>query len=137
MGLSAGTFLGLSAMVLYYRFFHPAGPIRLCVGESVDFKSDVEAVSKPRQERKPTNENTSEPNTASEEASPDFVIEFEENDYAEDHCATPPPVPKRKIRHSRSFKNSCPKTKRFLQQYIFLVHTLIFFCNLFAYQSIS
>jgi hypothetical protein len=27
-------------MLLYYRFFHPAGPIRPCIGESVDFEVD-------------------------------------------------------------------------------------------------
>ena len=29
----AGTAVGLSSMVLYYRFFHPAGPILPCVGQ--------------------------------------------------------------------------------------------------------
>lgn len=30
--------IGLTSMLLYYRFFHPAGPIRPCIGDSVDFK---------------------------------------------------------------------------------------------------
>nr|CAD7200929.1 unnamed protein product [Timema douglasi] len=34
-----GTLLGISSMLLYYRFFHPSGPIRLC---SKDLECDVE-----------------------------------------------------------------------------------------------
>ena len=105
--------MGLSAMMLYYRFFHPAGPINPCVGESVDLKYEIEDGSTPtnakngkhRPEEKRTNE-----------TSPDFVIEFEENAYLEKKEMTPPPVPKRKIRHSRSFKKSFSKRDHIPQQ---------------------
>nr|CAD7434936.1 unnamed protein product [Timema monikensis] len=38
-----GTLLGISSMLLYYRFFHPSGPIRLC---SKDLECDVEKTHK-------------------------------------------------------------------------------------------
>ena len=41
--LFVGTVMGLCAMILYYRFFHPAGPINPCVGESVDLKYDIDS----------------------------------------------------------------------------------------------
>jgi hypothetical protein len=34
-------------MLLYYRFFHPAGPIKPFIGESVDFQLDPECKLSP------------------------------------------------------------------------------------------
>ena len=64
--------MGLSAMMLYYRFFHPAGPINPCVGESVDLKYDFddEAMSREENGNKKGNEEK-----RSNETSPDFEIE--------------------------------------------------------------
>ena len=42
-----GTVLGLSGMLLYYRFFHPAGPIKPFIGESVDFSIDPDIKHSP------------------------------------------------------------------------------------------
>ena len=104
--------MGLGAMILYYRFFHPAGPINPCVGESVDLKYDIDSPNiSSRNSKNITNDNVSN-HVNRNESSPDFVIEFEETESAEKSRNTPPPVPKRKLQHSRSFKNSCPKTRR-------------------------
>ena len=105
--------MGLSAMMLFFRFFHPAGPINPCVGESVDLKYDFndEAMSRKENENK-----TGNVQKRSNETSPDFEIEFEENGYMEKQNMTPPPVPKRKIRHSRSFKKSFSKRDHIPQQ---------------------
>ncbi len=43
----AGTLLGLCGMLLYYRFFHPAGPIKPFVGQSVDFVVDPDIKHSP------------------------------------------------------------------------------------------
>ena len=98
-----GTTIGLSCMMIYYRFFHPAGPIRPCVGQSVDFKNDLSDFNV-----KPADKTT-----------PDFVIEFEDanqststkNATIEQQSASK----RRGIQHSRSFKNTCPKPMRYLQ----------------------
>ncbi len=42
-----GTALGLTGMLLYYRFFHPAGPIKPFIGESVDFSIDPDIKQSP------------------------------------------------------------------------------------------
>ena len=39
--------IGLGGMVLYYRFFHPAGPIKPFVGQSVDFNLDPDCKLSP------------------------------------------------------------------------------------------
>ena len=101
-------------MILYYRFFHPAGPINPCVGESVDLKFGIDNESFSRQHGISSNEKETNVVRRHEE-SPDFVIEFEENTCTEKQNSTPPPVPKRKIQHSRSFKNTYPKMNQFLR----------------------
>ncbi len=45
--LLSGTILGLCSMLLYYRFFHPTGPINPFVGESVDFVVDPDVERSP------------------------------------------------------------------------------------------
>ena len=105
--------MGLGAMMLYYRFFHPAGPINPCVGESVDLKYDFEEDTMSKKETHGKNGNEEK---TTNETSPDFVIEFEENAYMGKQDMTPPPVPKRKIRHSRSFKKSFSKRDHIPQQ---------------------
>ena len=110
--LFIGTVMGLCAMILYYRFFHPAGPINPCVGESVDLKYDVDSPKmSSRNSKNMTKENVSD-HVNRNESSPDFVIEFEETETVEKSRNTPPQVPKRRLQHSRSFKNSCPKTRK-------------------------
>ena len=86
--------IGLSSMLIYYRFFHPAGPIRLCVGASVDFQKDLEEL----QEQKKQNH------------SPDFQVISEEN------ASSPAPsktnTMRRTLSYSRSFKTTQPQFRR-------------------------
>ena len=87
--------IGLSSMLIYYRFFHPAGPIRLCVGASVDFQKDLEELQ--RQEQKQNH-------------SPDFQVISEEN------ASSPAPsktnTMRRTVSYSRSFKTTQPQFRR-------------------------
>ena len=101
-------------MILYYRFFHPAGPINPCVGESVDLKCGIDNESFTTHHEISSNEKETHLAKRHEE-SPDFVIEFEENTCTEKQNSSPPPVPKRKIQHSRSFKNTYPKRNQVLR----------------------
>ena len=104
--------MGLGAMILYYRFFHPAGPINPCVGESVDLKYDIDSPNISSRSSKGTANDSVSDHVNRNESSPDFVIEFEETETVDKSRNTPPPVPKRRLQHSRSFKNSCPKSRR-------------------------
>jgi len=70
-----GTLIGLVSMLLYYRYFHPAGPIKPYIGESVDFSYDPEL-----------------------KVSPDFVT-YDDTSIVEKRKPSNP------VRHSRSFKN--------------------------------
>lgn len=99
-----GTFLGLSGMLLYYRFFHPAGPIRPCVGESVNFDSDLEELKRNGMLESPLGKKGKH----NISTSPDFVI-------TEEDMVTPPRPPPRSrkpVTYSRSFKSHCPPPKR-------------------------
>ena len=78
--------IGLSSMLIYYRFFHPAGPIRLCAGASVDFQKDIEELQR--------NEKA--------QNSPDFQVISEEN------SSSPAPTIRRTVSYSRSFKTLQP-----------------------------
>ena len=84
---------------LFFRFFHPAGPIRPCVGDSVDFESDLEELKRAGKLSPPQSDSNS----------PDFVI-------TDENSSSPVLRPRRPIRrscaNSRSFKNSCPPLKR-------------------------
>ncbi|XP_067004321.2 uncharacterized protein [Anabrus simplex] len=44
-GIVGGTILGVTSMLLYYRFFHPAGPIKLC---TKNVKCDIEHSTPPK-----------------------------------------------------------------------------------------
>ena len=88
--------------LFFYRFFHPAGPIRPCVGDSVDFESDLEELKRagkltPQQQKQ---------QDSSSSLAPDFVITDENN------SSSPVLRPRRRVTYSRSFKNSCPPLKR-------------------------
>ena len=53
--------VGLSSMLIYYRFFHPAGPIKFKnVRKSVDFEQDLAELRKQNENKK--------------SGSPDFVV---------------------------------------------------------------
>ena len=82
----------------FHRFFHPAGPIRPCVGDSVDFESDLEEL---KRAGKLTPQQKHDSSLA-----PDFVITDENN------SSSPVLRPRRRVTYSRSFKNSCPPLKR-------------------------
>ena len=83
-----GTAVGLSSMVLYYRFYHPAGPILPCGGQE-----ETEA-------------GTKEPGPSADEGGNDFVIK--NATYIEEKERAPEPLPPRKggtnLKPSRSFK---------------------------------
>ena len=103
--VTVSSVIGLSCMLIYYRFFHPTGPIRLCVRRSVDFKIDIEH----REGRRRVDE------------SPDFEIEFEDANNQSTSTknesksqGTPNKHGRATVKYSRSFKNSCPGTKRYL-----------------------
>ena len=82
----------------FFRFFHPNGPIRPCIGDSVDFESDLE-------ELKRAGKLTPQHGNHGNETSPDFVI-------TDEHASSPVLRPRRRVAYSRSFKNSCPPLKR-------------------------
>ena len=91
--------------IFFYRFFHPAGPIRPCVGDSVDFESDLEELKRagkltPQQQEK---------QNKSSSLAPDFVI-TDENTNSSSPVLRPPR--RSRVTYSRSFKNSCPPLKR-------------------------
>ena len=91
--------------IFFYRFFHPAGPIRPCVGDSVDFESDLEELKRagkltPQQQEK---------HDKSSSLAPDFVI-TDENTNSSSPVLRPPR--RSRVTYSRSFKNSCPPLKR-------------------------
>ena len=88
-----GTIVGLTAMMLYYRFYHPAGPINLCAVS----KGEDDVEDKP---------------TTSYNADPDFEI----NDGDKESSIPPSRPPRRgrcRIQYSRSFKDSCPLSHRY------------------------
>ena len=67
-------------MMIYYRFFHPAGPIRPCIGDSVDFESDLAELKKagklsPYQKQQMQ---TNQGNQGGGGGSPDFVVYSQE-----------------------------------------------------------
>ena len=82
----------------FHRFFHPAGPIRPCVGDSVDFESDLEELKRAGKLTPQQKQDSS--------LAPDFVITDENN------SSSPVLRPRRRVTYSRSFKNSCPPLKR-------------------------
>ena len=99
-------------MVTYYRFFHPAGPIRgpCATGarKSVDFKNDLSNPAFEAEEQEPN------------KTAPDFVIEFTEEAAAnqststrnDSNGVTPPKRPTHgMLKHSRSFKKACPQRR--------------------------
>lgn len=105
--VSIGTLVGLTAMLLYYRYFHPVGPIRPC-GGAPSIELDLE-------------KSHSEFRNSSS-SGPDFTIdESVHHQKCYDDAAlnlghiTPPsrPVRKTRIQYSRSFKDACPPVKRF------------------------
>ena len=87
----ASMVVGLTSMLIYYRFFHPAGPIRLCVGASVDFQKDL-----------------AELQVQQNKTSPDFQV------ISEDNSSSPAPQKplKRTVSYSRSFKRGTQVPKR-------------------------
>ncbi|TRY61950.1 hypothetical protein TCAL_08880 [Tigriopus californicus] len=102
--VSIGTLVGLIAMLLYYRYFHPVGPIRPCGGLPPPLALDVE---KSHAEFR---------NSTS--SGPDFTIDdsLHHQKYYEDASMTTPPsrpLRKTRIQYSRSFKDACPPVKRF------------------------
>lgn len=88
--------IGLTSMLIYYRFFHPAGPIRPCIGDSVDFKEDLEELKRAGKLSPAVQQETRQ------SSSPDFVV------YATEAYNKP----RRPVNYSRSFKHSCPPLKR-------------------------
>ena len=106
--------MGLLSMVTYYRFFHPAGPIRgpCATGarKSVDFKNDLSNPAFEAGEEQDPNK-----------TAPDFVIEFTEEAAAANQSTstrndssgvTPPKRPTHgMLKHSRSFKKACPQRR--------------------------
>ena len=88
----ASMFVGLASMMVYYRFFHPAGPIRPCYGDSVDFQQDLEELKKAGK---------LSPQQQVASSSPDFVV-------YDNHT-----IPRqRPVSYSRSFKKPCPPSNR-------------------------
>ena len=105
-----GTAAGLTSMLLYYRFYHPAGPILPCVGPSEDKAIVTETVN--------TGSSTADREAATKP--PDFVIK--NATYVEEKEITPE-KPKTTIekstslKASRSFKNTmrkppCPPVRK-------------------------
>ena len=84
--------VGLTSMLIYYRFFPPAGPIRLCAGASVDFQKDL-AELQVQQNR----------------TSPDFQVISEDNSSSP---APQKPEMRRTVSYSRSFKRGTQVPKR-------------------------
>ncbi len=90
--------IGLVSMLVYYRFFHPAGPIRPCMRQSVDFQEDIDELK--RNSEKPQGQ-----------SSPDFVVYSTSGD-VENRSSPVQNNRARRINYSRSFKTSCPPSKR-------------------------
>ena len=87
-----GFVVGLCSMVLYYRFYHPAGPIPCCAHHHEEEKTEKV-----------------KPNEDSE--GPDFVIK--DATYVEDKDTSPPEKPPREVNRSNSLKHSrSVKSKR-------------------------
>ena len=106
----SGTATGITAMLLYYRYFHPVGPINPCLeyAESSE-KNNVLFTGGETQGDSASFHDRSR--------GPDFEIQSEDvfNSPGSGHeLETPPrPPPRRsRVQHSRSFKDSCPPAKR-------------------------
>ena len=108
----ACTLLGLASMLLYYRFFHPEGPIHWCE------KDDEEEI-----EVKPARASGGD----AADQSPDFEVEDIEatpkrqpsvgghSGVSPSGSVTPkrPPRKKNRVHYSRSFKDPCPRDNRY------------------------
>eukprot|EP00095_Tigriopus_kingsejongensis_P012314 maker-scaffold284_size223161-snap-gene-1.25 protein:Tk12314 transcript:maker-scaffold284_size223161-snap-gene-1.25-mRNA-1 annotation:"xk-related protein 6" len=98
--VTVGTIVGLSAMLLYYRYFHPVGPIVPCGSVDVEKTAEIE-------------------DFRNSSTGPDFTID--ESLYrhrqagASPNGKSPPTRPTRKhrVQYSRSFKVACPPVNRF------------------------
>ena len=80
----SGTVLGLASMLLYYRFFHPAGPFHPC------------------SEREPKEK------LSSSSMGPDFVVE----EQLTPELGTAEKRGRNRVQYSRSFKDACPPARR-------------------------
>ncbi len=105
---SLGTSLGLMSMLLYYRFFHPVGPINPC--SSICYGSEAMQ-----------NDDKVSKKDLSSNGGPDFEIDDKTasplSRRSEDGGGRSPPSrpqrrASRRVEYSRSFKDSCPGNNR-------------------------